>query len=48
MAKIKWNTVTWYSKLLAVFLLFVLLYLSFYFGSEFQKTKIITNYYQSR
>ncbi len=38
MAKIIWNKVTWYSKLIAVFLFFVVLMTGMYIGGEFQKT----------
>ena len=37
MAKIKWNVVTWYSKLLAVLLFFVVLLIGIYIGSELEK-----------
>lgn len=35
--KIEWNEVTWYSKLLAVLLFFIVLMIGIYIGSEFQK-----------
>jgi len=47
---IKWNEVTWYSRLLAILLfLFVVPYLTFYIGREYQKTfevnaDILSNY----
>lgn len=44
--KIEWNKVTWYSKLVAVILLLVVIALSVYFGMQFQKTKDLTMYSQ--
>lgn len=41
MKKIEWNKVTWYSKLLAVLLFFIVLLIGFYLGSEFQKLQIV-------
>lgn len=37
--KIQWNKVTWYSKLIAVFLFFVIWIWGIYLGSEFQKIR---------
>ncbi len=35
--RIEWNKVTWYSKLAAVILFFLVLLLGIYIGSEYQK-----------
>lgn len=37
MKKIEWNKVTWYSKLIAVFLFFVVLMVGIYIGSDMQE-----------
>jgi len=45
---IKWNEVTWYSKLLAVILfLLVVPYLTFYIGKEYQKTFDVNDLYSN-
>lgn len=47
---IKWNTVTWYSKLLAAILFIgILPFLAFYIGIQYQKTKevLVTPVYQN-
>lgn len=40
MKKIEWNKVTWYSKLIAVFLFFVVLMTGIYIGSELQRIPV--------
>jgi hypothetical protein len=41
MKKIEWNKVTWYSKLFAVLLFFIVLLVGMYIGSEFQKLQMM-------
>lgn len=48
MKKIKWNVVTWYSKLIALFLFFTILMIGIFIGSEFQKLTIATSEYSNQ
>lgn len=41
--KIKWNAVTWYTRLVSYLLLFVIFFLGFYFGGRFQDLRQITS-----
>lgn len=46
MKKIKWDKVTWYSKMLAVLLFFIVLLVGIYIGSEAQKTSSSVVYHK--
>lgn len=48
MKNIEWNTVTWYSKLIALFLFFSVLMIGVYIGSEFQKLIITDPIYTNK
>lgn len=45
MKNIEWNEVTWYSKLIALFLFVALPFIGFYYGMEYQKTIISIDKY---
>jgi hypothetical protein len=48
MKKIEWNKVTWYSKLIALFLFFIVLLTGIYIGSEFQKFSVTSSDYNNQ